>query len=260
MEIEVNDKQELAETGTTAMSMIERMVRDPSIDPLKLEQLMLLQERWAERDAKLAFSVSLSKCQSEIGRVGTDKVNGQTRSSYATYAAIDRIIRPIYTANDFSLSFDSRKSDLEGHICIVCNVAHSKGHTKEYILDIPADGKGAKGGDVMTKTHATGSGISYAMRYLVKMIFNIAFGDDPDDDDGNSAGNQNPKNDKPKPPSMSQDHLATLVALCEEAKLAQATICKAYKMSALEEFPDAMYEELVTRLQNHMKNAAAGKK
>lgn len=39
----------------------------------------------------------------------------------------------------------------------------------------------------MTKTHAVGSGKTYAKRYLLKDIFNVAVGED--DDDGNSAGN-----------------------------------------------------------------------
>jgi hypothetical protein len=53
---------------------------------------------------------------------------------------------------------------------------------------MPVDGKGAKGNDVMTKTHAFGSGASYGMRYLLKMIFNVAVGED--DDDGNGAAMQ----------------------------------------------------------------------
>jgi hypothetical protein len=48
---------------------------------------------------------------------------------------------------------------------------------------MPSDGKGAKGGDVMTKTHATGAAMSYGARYLLKFIFNIAVGEE--DSDGN---------------------------------------------------------------------------
>ena len=51
---------------------------------------------------------------------------------------------------------------------------------------MPADGKGAQGRDVMTRTHATGSAVSYGRRYLLLMIFNIAVGGE--DDDGNAAG------------------------------------------------------------------------
>jgi hypothetical protein len=51
---------------------------------------------------------------------------------------------------------------------------------------MPADGKGARGNDVMTKTHATGAAITYGKRYLLGMIFNLAV---TRDDDGNGAGN-----------------------------------------------------------------------
>jgi ribosomal protein L37AE/L43A len=50
---------------------------------------------------------------------------------------------------------------------------------------MPADGKGAKGNDVMTKTHAAGAAGSYGARYLLKGIFNVAIGEN--DDDGNGA-------------------------------------------------------------------------
>jgi hypothetical protein len=35
---------------------------------------------------------------------------------------------------------------------------------------MPGDGKGAKGGDVMTKTHATGAALSYGQRYLAECV------------------------------------------------------------------------------------------
>src|SRR5262245_59359649 len=41
------------------------------------------------------------------------------------------------------------------------------------------------GGDVMSRTHATASVISYGMRYLAVMIFNLSI---DRDDDGNAAG------------------------------------------------------------------------
>ena len=62
---------------------------------------------------------------------------------------------------------------------------------------MPADGKGAQGRDVMTRTHATGSAVSYGRRYLLLMIFNIAVGGE--DDDGNAAGKRdNPHTVRPE--------------------------------------------------------------
>jgi hypothetical protein len=51
---------------------------------------------------------------------------------------------------------------------------------------MPSDGKGAKGGGVMSRTHATGAAITYGKRYLKNMIFDLRF--DETDDDGNGAG------------------------------------------------------------------------
>ncbi len=128
----------------------------------------------------------MSQVQANMRRTAADRHNKQTGSDYATYAALDRDLRPLYTAEGLSLSFDTEAAG-DGVVGMICHVSHTGGHTRTYRAAVPSDGKGAKGGDVMTKTHAFGSGTSYGMRYLLKMIFNVAIGNDPDDDDGNAA-------------------------------------------------------------------------
>ena len=160
---------------------------DPSVNVEKMERLLGMHEHIAARDAEQQFNAAMAAAQSRMGRVSADAVNPQTRSLYASSAQLDRHIRPIYTSHGFALSFDQSDGAPDGHIRVLCYVSHIAGHTRTYRCDIPADGKGAKGGDVMTKTHAVGSGKTYAKRYLLKDIFNVAVGED--DDDGNSAGN-----------------------------------------------------------------------
>jgi hypothetical protein len=82
-----------------------------------------------------------------------------------------------------SLSFDTGKADEENYVRVLCTVALGR-HERSYHIDMPADGKGAKGNDVMTKTHAVGSAVTYGRRYLLLMIFNVAIGEN--DDDGNA--------------------------------------------------------------------------
>jgi len=53
-------------------------------------------------------------------------------------------------------------------------------------------------GDVMSRTHATASALSYGMRYLLRLIFNIAVGEG---DDGNKAGAQQQLSRAPSRPS-----------------------------------------------------------
>lgn len=166
------------------VSMIERAARDPSVDMDKLERLLAMKERQETRVAEQAFAEAMTKAQSKMRAVAADANNPQTRSRYASYMALDRATRPIYTKHGFALSFTTGEAAAD-HIMIVCDVSHSSGHTRRYSVPMPADGKGAKGGDVMTKTHAVGAAMTYGQRYLLKMIFNIAVGDDTD---GNEVG------------------------------------------------------------------------
>ena len=162
---------------------IERAALNPAVEVEKMERLLAMQERILARNSEQAFNFALNACQAAVGRISADATNPQTRSNYATYAKLDRILRPIYTANGFSLSFDEGDSPKPEHIRVLCYLSHTTGHTRTYHKDMPADGKGAKGGDVMTKTHASGAAQAYGMRYLLKGIFNIAIGEE--DRDGN---------------------------------------------------------------------------
>jgi hypothetical protein len=169
----------------TLLAMISRAAHDPETDVEKLERLMMMYERIEAKRAETAFNDAMMMALSKVGRIAADAVNSQTRSNYATYAKLDRVLRPIYTECGFSLSFDTGPDAPPDHVRVICYVSHKAGHSRTYHADLPADGKGAKGGDVMTKTHAFGSGVSYGMRYLLKMIFNVAVGEE--DDDGNAA-------------------------------------------------------------------------
>jgi hypothetical protein len=168
------------------LSPMERWARDPNIDVAKLERLYDLMDRERRSVAETAFNAAMSAAQAGIRPAVADDWNDQTRSAFASYEALDKVARPVYTAHGFGVSFDTAESPFELHVRLVCYATHSGGHAKTYHIDMPADGKGAKGGDVMTRTHATGSAVTYGMRYLLKMVFNIPI-KDKGDDDGNGA-------------------------------------------------------------------------
>lgn len=147
-----------------------------------IERLAALQEKAQARDDEIAFNEAMNRVQTKIRRIAPDLTNPQTHSEYASYAALDRVLRPIYTEEGLTLSFDTDDCPKADYVRAVCYVSLGA-YTRKYKVDMPADGKGAKGGDVMTKTHATGSAMSYGMRYLLKYIFNVAIG--AEDTDGN---------------------------------------------------------------------------
>lgn len=169
--------------GDTFFDIVKRASELPNVNVETLERLLAMQERVMMRNAEAAFNDSMREAQSEMRMVIADASNPQTRSKYATYEQLDRALRPLYTKHGFAVSFNTEPLEREA-VRVVALV--SKGmFTRKYLVDVPADGKGAKGGDVMTKTHAVGSAMSYGARYLLKFIFNVSVGEA--DDDGNGA-------------------------------------------------------------------------
>src|SRR3954469_4893237 len=183
--------QELAPRETTPMQvpdtmMILQAAVQKGADITTIERLVALQEKMLAREAEIEFNDALFRVQSSLATVRTDMENTSTRSKYASYAQLDRAVRPFYSRERMSLSFDTEESPKGAdYVRVLCYVSRGA-HTRTYRYDIPADGKGPKGNDVMSKTHATGAAGSYGMRYLLKMIFNLSIGED--DTDGNSMG------------------------------------------------------------------------
>jgi hypothetical protein len=174
-------------SGEAAMlAVIERAARDPSVDLDKFERLLAVSDKIKARAAESEFDDAMALAQADISAVTPELYNKQTKSKYPSYPALDRAVRPAYTKNGFSVRYDTEtlSPDL---VRVICICKHKGGHAIHPHIDIPADGKGAKGGDVMTKTHATVSAVTYGKSALLKMVFNIAVESRRDDDDGNAA-------------------------------------------------------------------------
>jgi hypothetical protein len=214
--------------------IIERAARDPNVDLDKMERLMAMREREMSRQAEQAFNESMKAAQAAMRSVSADADNSQTQSKYATYAKLDRVLRPIYTAHGFSVSFDEADSPKPEHIRCLAYVAHEAGFTRTYRKDMPADGKGPKGGDVMTKTHATGAAASYGMRYLLKGIFNVAVGDD--DTDGNAPLD---------PATISKEQIVAILKLIEETGTPIEKFCAWAKIEAVPELLARHFDKAV---------------
>lgn len=175
-------------TAGDAANLIQAITRaasDPSVDIEKMERLWVMHEKLSNRAAEEVFNTKMNATQAEMAPISADATNTQTRSKYATYAKLDGVLRPIYTKHGFSISYDSGEGAPDGYVRVLAYVSCG-GFTRTYHVDMPNDGKGAKGGDVMTKTHAAMSADTYGMRNLLKKVFNVAVGEF--DDDGNAAG------------------------------------------------------------------------
>lgn len=220
---------------SSLLQVIERAARDPSVDIDKMERLMLMMERQQARTAEQAFSEAMNITQEEMRPISKDASNPQTHSKYASYAALDNAMRGIYAKNGFSLSFSSEMVG-ESLICVTCKVAHRNGHVERPTLSIPIDTKGPQGKDVMTRTHATMSAVTYAKRGLLKMVFNIAEGDRTLDDDGNRAGGyQGPTG------NITPEQEATLLKMMTDNGLDVLVFLQWAKIERIADLPAANY-------------------
>jgi hypothetical protein len=148
---------------------------------------------------------------------------------------LDKAIRPIYSGEGFGLSYNTEDGAPPDHIRVVCYVTRGK-FTRKYHVDMPADGKGAKGGDVMTKTHAAGAAMTYGQRYLLKMIFNIAIGDD---NDGNSVTTG---------AAINEEQIGTLTELMQSVNADKAKFLRFFKVEQLADLPAKRFQEAVNML------------
>lgn len=182
-------------------SVIERAAMDPNFDVDKLERLVAMQEASQQRNGDQHFNEALSKAEAEMSTIATNANNPQTKSRYATFARLDGEIRPIYTSHGFGIQFNTEPMGEPNMIRVVGMLSNGM-IQRRFQVDMPIVTQGFRGQDMMTRTHATISAISYGKRALEIMMFNLAIGDD---DDGNRAGGS--YRPAPAPAARSMDEL-----------------------------------------------------
>ena len=233
------ESEVLVSEPTAIIQMIERAARDPAVDIDKMQRLLDMKDKMEMRVAEQAFNDAMRVAQEKMRPIATDSKNPQTSSAYASYAALDRAVRSIYTDAGFSLSFDTGEGAPADTVRVVCFVSCA-GYTRQYHVDMPSDGKGAKGGDVMTKTHAAGSAFTYGQRYLLKLIFNLAIGAD---DDGNKAGAV----------LINQKQVAELIALADDIGVDKIKFCRYFKIESLAELPLFKFNDAIAAMESKRK-------
>lgn len=224
----------------TTMDIIAMASRDPSVDVAKMRELLAMKREEDQLEAKLAFERAMTRLQDAVEVVVKDKVNKETHSKFASYQALDAMIRPLYLEHGFNITFDTEESTAQDMVVVVCDVTHKKGYTRRYRVPLPADGKGAKGGGVMTRVHAVGSALTYGKRYLLGLIFNIVIGDD----DGNAAG----KTVVDTAEIISADQVEALMARIVEVGAPIKDVCLKLGVERVQDCPVGLFDKMMSGL------------
>lgn len=159
------------------------LAKDASVDVAKLEALLKMQSQLEERQAKRECDEAFARVSARMPRVkknGTIDLGRGKPIPFSKWEDMDEVIRPVYTAEGFSLSFNTTPSE-GGKLVITAELLHRSGHSRTASLPLPMDvGPGRNG------LQAVGSTISYGKRYTAEMVLNIVR--ESQDDDGNKGG------------------------------------------------------------------------
>ena len=169
-ELRTVNNTEVAQQGMSMASRIVELASMPDFDVAKLDKLMDLQEREMNRLAKIAFNKDFTSMQSEITTVTKSKQGHNYK--YATLEDIVDIVRPTLEKHGFAVSFGVNTTS---DIIVTCTLMHKEGHSIETTMQLPADKSGSK-----NAVQAIGSSVSYAKRYTLSSLLNIATRDDDD--------------------------------------------------------------------------------
>jgi hypothetical protein len=249
-EIAINQDRAPTPGGDSAMvSMIERIVMDPSIPIERLERVLAMKERMEDRArqdrrevAERAYNAAMSACQAELPVVRRNRKNTHTNSTYADLAAIEDQAMPIIHRHGFSTSFQPAGYNEKGEQLIKWKIAHNDGHSESEIAEIPVDAAGAQGKVNKTGTQAFGSTSTYGRRYLLCMLFNISTGDD---NDGNAVAGKETGSKTP----ILDAQVERLRKLIEETKSSEEKLCAYFKVESLADLYQSEFEQALKLLE-----------
>lgn len=226
----------------TVDEQILRAAADPAVDVAKMRELTTLRRQLRMEEAEEQFNIAMRECQEEMRPVEADAKNDHTKSKYATLGAVEKALRPIYTKHGFSLSFNTADSPLPDHIRVLCYVSRDL-FTRTYQHDVAIDATGPKGGNVMNKTHARNSGLSYGKRTLELSIFHVTV-DQGVDDDGNKAAGL-----KEITPAQKNE----LAELIKRAGANVEGFCELFAIQAIDDLPASHFGIAKTQLNMKIK-------
>src|SRR5438132_11427040 len=107
------------------LAMVERLAKNPEVDPEKIDRFLQMKERVDARRAEMAFNAAFAEMQSAlpvIDEKGIIKVGEQIRSRYARFEDINDVVKPILREHGFAVMF--KTSSAKGEVTVTGILTH----------------------------------------------------------------------------------------------------------------------------------------
>lgn len=213
------------------VTMIERVVLDPSASIEKLERMLAMKERLDGANARKAFDLAMSAAKAAIPPIIKNRtVSHETRTGgtksykHEDLAEIARTIDPILS--EHGLSYRYRTKQEGDRLLVTCVVSHRDGYSEDTTLSGPLDPSGNKNAH-----QAIGSAVTYLQRYTLKAALGLAVAQD---DDG-AAGST--------PIGITADQFLGLRDLMDRSGADEEKFLAHFKIDMLDNLPAARLAE-----------------
>lgn len=194
--------------GEAFANMLERIVRDPSIDLDRLDRVQAMRKSVLADEAQRSWNEAMSLAQAEFpvieqrGKIIVkDRATGNIiqETSYSLWEDVWEALKGPMTSHGLSLRFQSTESPDKATVIAI--VGHRLGHSESSgPVTVLNDKTGSK-----NDAQARGSALTYAKKYAAGLILNFVSRDGTDDDATRTG-------EKPKIDEKQLVELNTLVA------------------------------------------------
>jgi hypothetical protein len=236
--------------SSPTLALIERVVRDPSVDVEKLERILAMQERLLAKEAEQQFNGAKARIKKNLADVRIVKnravlynivkdhpEKGQAEAfKYAPLEEIHKHLAPLLTDEDMDLSY-SDEPQPDGRISCRGRLKHlPSGHYEDSFMAGPMDTTGGK-----SNIQAVGSTNSYLRRYIACNIFNIVVVGDDDDGTGGT---------------IDEGQVRYIRDLLKQCGRDEAGLAKYMRVSSIEEIPFRNYRKATSALEERIQKIA----
>ena len=205
-----------------------------------VERLYEMDKEMRAEAARREYIAAMHALQGELTPVRKRGRNTDNGSMYARLDDIERMLDPLISRYGFTYNASTERSDKQDCMVYVGTVRHVGGHETRHELEAPYDHLGPKGGPQKTRIHGMVSSNTYCKRTVKVNAFDVTV---TLDDDGNAAGGIGPSAE-----TITDNQVADLRALIEEAGANDEAFRKVCKVDKWEELPASMYKAAVQRL------------
>lgn len=208
-----------------------------------LAQIKAMMDEERAHAERQAFARAFHAAQAELRPVVRRHNNDQTRSKYAALSDVLAEVREVSARHGFSMLFGQQDGAPEGQLRMGVDIWHEAGHSEHRWTDMPVDATGIKGTINKTRTHAQGSTISYAQRYLTCMVWVPELVND--DTDGNIARNDIQRSEE----LVTEEQALQLQARLDETGTDKAAFLAWVGVDAIADVPASWHQPAMARLK-----------